>query len=318
MKAARHRFSSEIHGALRACYRVDDWHGVLEVLEDWLVIAAAIGVSLWAWEHLPLAPAALIYVLALFVISSRHRSLYDLLHQASHRTLARHRGLNFVLGTLASGYLVFQSLTAYRLNHVVDHHPFLADPERDPDYKALRDAGAYGGAASPAGIRRFLARMFLPSALVGNVRGLVRNKLLNPREARWERGFRLAYTALVIGLLVAAGWGPHFVAYWLVPMVTTTCWVSSVLELMEHYPFIEQREHKDLLLARNRDYHPLLNLLVGVHWEGYHLVHHLFPAVPSWRLREAHRILMKDEAYATVRHNMSLRETLAEMMVLRG
>jgi fatty acid desaturase len=315
MKAARHRFSSEIHGALRACYRVDNWHGVVEVLEDWLVIAAAIGVSLWAWEHLPLLPAALIYAGASLLIGSRHRSLYDLLHQAAHRTLARNRALNFALGTLASGYLVFQSLTAYRLNHVVDHHPFLADPERDPDYKGLREAGAYGDAVSPAGIRRYLARMFLPSALVGNVRSLVRSKLLNPREARWERRLRLVYTALVIGLLVALGWGPHFLAYWLVPMVTTSCWVGGFVELMEHYPFLETRERRDLLLARNRDYHPLLNLLIGIHWEGYHLVHHLFPAVPSWRLREAHGILLRDKTYAAVHHNASLRETLSEMLL---
>ena len=85
---------------------------------------------------------------------------------------------------------------------------------------------------------------------------------------------------------------------------------------MEHSPYLETREHEDLLLARNRDYHPLLNLLIGVHWEGYHLVHHLFPAVPSWRLREAHQILLRDEAYAAVHHNTSLRETLAEMMLL--
>lgn len=38
------------------------------------------------------------------------------------------------------------------------------------------------------------------------------------------------------------------------------------------------------------------NACAGVHWEGLHLVHHLFPRLPSWALLDVHRILMEEDA----------------------
>ncbi|MGS0645924.1 fatty acid desaturase [Staphylococcus hominis] len=38
------------------------------------------------------------------------------------------------------------------------------------------------------------------------------------------------------------------------------------------------------------------------HHDNYHLVHHLFPAIPHYHLRKAHEILMKDEAYRNAHH----------------
>jgi len=34
--------------------------------------------------------------------------------------------------------------------------------------------------------------------------------------------------------------------------------------------------------------------------EGYHLVHHLFPRTPMWRLREVDAILRQDPTYAAL------------------
>jgi len=74
---------------------VDNWHGLLELLEDWTVIGGAIAGSIWAFASLPLPAAAAIYAVAIFLIGTRHRSLADLLHQSAHKTLAANRALNF-------------------------------------------------------------------------------------------------------------------------------------------------------------------------------------------------------------------------------
>jgi len=58
----------------------------------------------------------------------------------------------------------------------------------------------------------------------------------------------------------------------------------------------------DIFLTKNRVAQFYTNWVLGVHWEGYHLVHHLFPKIPSWNYKAVHEILMQDPKYAKLDH----------------
>jgi fatty acid desaturase len=312
-KLPRHRFDDDIRQEVRKYFAVDNWHGILELLEDWAFIGGAIAASVWAWGALPTAPAAVVYAFAVFIIGTRQRSLADLLHQSSHKTLANNRLLNFLLGTFPSGYLVLQSWTGYVYSHVLRHHPYLGDPVLDPDYEGARVYGIYGEGRKDAALRRFFIHLLLPDHTWRYVRYLLQNRVISRHERLPESLLRLAFLGGLVAAFVSTGHGMALVLYWLVPLLTTANWVGNIIELTEHYPMMESGPRQDIYKSRNRVCGPVINLLFNIHWEGYHLVHHIFPAVPSWHLRATHSLLMRDETYAALHQRSGLRAVLADL-----
>jgi fatty acid desaturase len=299
----RHRFAKPLLAQVRACFEADNWHGPLEVLEHWAVVGAAAAAAWWAWQEAPLPVAVLAYVLAVFLIGGRQRALAGVLHQASHGSLMRNPLAGRLLGTLAAGYPVLQSYTGYRSSHVINHHGFLGNPQRDPDYMHYIRSRLCGPELSRAALHRYLRSLPGPRATLGYVGYLLRHRVLNKDELRAEAVLRLAYLGLLGGLALWHGGGGLLLAFWIVPLVTTQVWIGAVAELVEHYPLIETAPRLDIHVSRNRDCGPLANFLLGEHpGEGYHLVHHLFPKVPIWRLKEVHQILLQDRAYAALNH----------------
>jgi fatty acid desaturase len=310
----RHRFAKPLLAQVRQCFESDNWHGPLEVLEHWLVVLAATATALLAWSKAPLAVALVTYVVAVFLIGGRQRALAGALHMASHGALMRSRLAGRLLGTLASGYLVLQSYTGYRSSHVINHHGFLGNPQRDPDYMHYMRSGLCGNNMSPAALRRYFTTLPRPRATMAYVGYLLRHRVLNKDEHLAETTVRLAYLASISGLLIWLGWGWPLIAFWIVPLVSTQVWIGAVAELVEHYPLIETAPRLDIHVSRNRDCGPLANFLLGEHpGEGYHLVHHLFPKVPIWRLKEVHLILLQDPNYAALRRPTNWPDVVREI-----
>lgn len=297
----RHEFSNDILRRVRACYKTDNWHGPLEIIEHWLIIAAWVWLSIWVWQTQHVALGVAVYLLAVFFIGGRQRALAGVLHQACHGTLMRNARMSHILGTLLAGYPVLQSFTGYRASHVVKHHGHFADPQIDPDYIQYRNNKLCGENLSREALRDYLLRLLGPRATLSYITYLIRDRILNKDEERWESYVRVAYVVLVVAVAALTGWLDVFAAYWLVPLVTTQVWIGAVSELLEHYPMIECAPRIDILMTRNRICGLLSTFLVGEkQGEGYHLVHHLFPRVPLWRVKEAHEILKGDPEYAAL------------------
>ncbi len=298
----RHRFSPEIVLAARSCCRADNWHGPLEAAEHWLWIAFWIAVSLAAWRGAPIAVAVPVYVVAVYFIGGRQRAIAGLLHQAVHNTLMSNPRAGVVVGTVFGGYPVLQSFTGYSSSHIVGHHAHTGQRERDPDYIQYCEYGICGPGLNRVSLRRHLRRLIMPASTWSYLVYLVRNRIAPRDEQRVERRLRLAFLVAVVVAVVAQGGAVIVLAYWLVPLVTTQVWIGAVAELLEHYPLVETAPRLDLELSWNRDYNMLERFLLGEKaGEGYHLVHHLFPRVPLWRLAEVDQILLQDPDYAALR-----------------
>jgi fatty acid desaturase len=297
----RHAFSADLRRQVQAHYALDNLHGPLELLEHWSVILLATAGSCWAWASLPPYLALPAYLCAIFLIGGRQRALSGVLHQACHRTLMKNRRAGTVLGAVFGGHPVLQSYTGYVASHLRAHHSQFGDPEQDPDYQFFVSTGLYGAGLCKASLRRYLFRVISPAGTVRYIAFLIRHRILPADEDRRETAFRLATYATVAGLALWTGFFWILLAYWLVPLVTTHAWIGSIAELLEHYPLMEPTDAIDIHMSRNREFGLLWDLVVGEkHGEGYHLVHHLFPRVPQWRLSRVHELLKSDPAYAAL------------------
>lgn len=285
----RHQFSKDIYQALKPLHRLDNYHG----LAAWALNAVLIGSGIVA-GHVLGWPG---YILAIVLIGSRQRALATLVHEASHRALARNRTLNDALGTLASGYLLLMLFHAYRRSHVHEHHGQFGDAEGDADYRLALAHGVY----DCGGGWRYVWHVLVSPALLFKVPAylgyLMRDRLFNLRDpgARTELLLLAAYWLVLLAVLAHLQLLPQLFWYWVVPFLTTYQIIGWYIELAEHAPMMENGA--DIAMSRNRHSHPVEHFLTGMHNENYHLAHHLFPKVPFWRMKQLNELLRQDPAY---------------------
>lgn len=283
---SKHPFSSDITQALKPLFRLNNWRGIVALMEDGLAAAFAVYLSI-------LSPY--FYPLSLLIIGSRQRALTSLLHESCHLTLARNRWLNLMLGRIA-GAAIFHSHDAYRKSHVSNHHAFLGDASRDPDYINYISTGLTAVTSK----RQFVRGFVLKTVLLGNVPNYLRYVFINriaaiiakPREMI---ELLLVQGAIFVALQQAAG-AFGYLLFWLVPYFTTFQIIGWLSEISEHYRLYEQK-HSALKMTRNRFPAWWEALFVGMHGDNYHLTHHLFAGIPYWNLKRAHAVLMADPAY---------------------
>lgn len=290
----RHIFSSEINKQLKPLNKLDNYHVFLAVAEDLIIIGFAIGLFLFSpW----------FYPLTLLVIGSRQRALATLLHESSHRTLAKNKTLNFLAGTVFSGYWILQMFHTYRCSHVLLHHRYLGDPDRDPDIRYYIEQGL---------MDQNVDRTFLVKMIVKNIFGLrtftylkylFLHRLLPLNWAEKTNMEKLEYIGFVTFWLIIVTFLTYFnllglfFLVWLVPYLTTFQIIGWFIELAEHYPLTRNNSY-DLYMSRNRYSNPIEKFFTGMHNENWHLLHHIRAGIPYWNLPKAHEILMQDPEYA--------------------
>jgi fatty acid desaturase len=297
-KSTDFKVSREILKEVLKLNKADNHSGIIIILFNYLLVA----ICVW----LTLRVSYWFYPLSLIVIGSVHRTFANLLHDGSHGILAADRTLNRIYGAYLTGYVIFHMVMPYKQSHLLGHHRYLGDPDKDPDFLFQRQCGMYNpreknwifftkyillavlGYRSLSYIRYiFRDRIFF------NTKGLSKEKR---RETMRERFNFLATWAVILTGLALFGLMKEFLFFWIVPMFTTSIAIAWLAELSEHYP-LPDAENTQLMLTRNRHGWWIENFLFGRHGDRYHLIHHLSPSIPCYRLKAAHQILLKDECY---------------------
>src|SRR5262249_865076 len=213
-----------------------------------------------------------------------------------HGSFSRHRWLNDVVGHLTHTPLLVP-YHGWRLSHRL-HHRHAGDIERDETWFPLTRAEF---AALPWYVRLLRFRLFVLALPFYPVRRAParRGSPFNPWSplfAPSERARVATSVALCAAMLAAlagmtAALGPGaLVRYYLGPYTVFSGWLGLVTYLHHTDP--------DLPWYRGRAWSPLRGALstkdrhYGVfdpihHDAGTHVVHHLFPTLPHYRLREA-------------------------------
>lgn len=304
VRAAEHvefdfaRIDPAVRKELRALGKLDNWHAIFAVLEDFAIIAFSVWLCVdVSWWFFPLS--------ALF-IGGVQRAFGHLLHESAHKVLTRNAKLNLVLGTVFSGYFILHLMNPYRNTHVGRHHRNLGDPERDPDYVFHQECGLYDPSESNGkffaknimmalfGFRTWTYLKYIAKDRVFT--GSQKETVSQPIGLRTEQVLLVAEWAAIFGVAAAFGWVQYVLLFWFLPMFTTGVAVGWLSELAEHYPLPES-EDKPLLMTRNRRGWFIENCVFGRHHENYHLVHHLNTGIPFWNMKRAHQVLCKDPGY---------------------
>ncbi|MBD2510739.1 fatty acid desaturase family protein [Nostoc muscorum FACHB-395] len=288
----QYKFSLEIKSQLKELTKLDNWHGLLALLEDSLLILTSILIIIHVtWFFYPIA---------LLVIGSRQRALTTILHDSAHGVLAKNKLLNLVLGTFCSGYLIFQQMIPYKKSHCSEHHSHLGNPELDPDFKFYLEEGLYCVQSSKDFLVKHIIKPLLLFKVPQYIFYLVKYRLFGKGCNLYETIIMLAYLLTIVSASVWLGFWDELILFWLVPYITVFQVLGYFIEVSEHYPLVGKNT-VDLYMTRNRFSPWYEAFFTSMHNENFHLIHHLMPCIPFWNLPLAHKVLLADANYS--KHN---------------
>jgi fatty acid desaturase len=195
--------------------------------------------------------------------------LFSVVHDASHRAVSEVGWLNEAIGRI--GLFFFGPLAPFdfaRWIHM-QHHRFTNDARKDPDH--------FGHTMDLFTPLRWLnfdyyyTRFFLQQA------GDVRSKYA---------GRVIAQALLIVGLLAAAAYAGYLLEallLWIVPTRISSFLFVAMFVYLPHAPFSHTSQEDEYKASNIRaGWEWLLTPLMA--YQNYHLVHHLYPRAPFYRM----------------------------------
>ena len=158
----------------------------------------------------------------------------------------------------------------FRFIHM-QHHRFTNDPLKDPD--------VYSG-TGPKWLLPFkwltLDVIYFKNYLAPDI-----FKKRSKKE-QYEFYFAVLFVISVITVMIAAGWLQYYLLLFFIPTRISKFFIIIAFDFLPHYPHEAYAKEEPYRCTSNR---------VGFEWlltpifiyQNYHLVHHLYPAVPFYR-----------------------------------
>ena len=244
-------------------------------LAAWLIVVAAVRA-----ERIPVVVGVILAAVAL-------QAFYMPTHEAVHRTISAGRPawtwLDRVVGSF-SAFMIHTSFAEHRHVHLL-HHTHTND-DGDPD--VLNAKGTPRDIAVRVGLGALLFMILPVLAVVPGGKKLVPPALLERlsaaatfRSPEAKRGTALV-TWTHIAVLITASFTGFAVEAWLLWYVAGWLgrfWLSLVFGWLPHHPHAEVGRYRDTRVFT----FPGSTFLIRGH--DYHLLHHLWPRVPHYKLR---------------------------------
>ncbi len=246
-----------------------------------------ISVALGYWLlQLPwsLGAGVMLASLALFT-GTRVRGLNNILHECSHFSFCESRKGNILFGRICASMLL-NCFRDYREEHL-SHHAHLGDYDNDQDFQRLRKLRLEDPLTAGTVLRHVLTALsgrHLPYYVTVNLR---------PGDGEGFRILKLALVAAATGFLLVAPveavilvWLPFL---WIYPAI------NYLTDCIDHGGLIDAGD--ELEASRNLPLPKQLRVLLFPRNDCYHLVHHLFPQVPTDHLGLCHERLLSHPEY---------------------
>ena len=284
----RRRLSPEDLASLTALDPVRSTAAVVLTLGS-LALVIAVAVMHWSWW------AAAI---AVVLIAPLQHALFILAHDSAHYRLYQARWLNDAVGRLV-GTIAGISMPTYRVIHRLHHNHLYG--EQDPDI-ALHGGYPRGKAylvrkllKDVTGQTAWKTYAYFFGAPAINASTSVAQRPLDDTSvalraaARRDRWSVLAFHVVAPVVAFSAGFGWQYLVLWVLPLVTLLQAILRLRAICEHGAVSDFTS--PLTAARTNEPGRIGRFFLFPHHVNYHVEHHLYPAVPHYRLPALHRML---------------------------
>lgn len=232
-------------------------------------------------------PHPLVIVAAWVAVAGQQHGLAILTHQSAHYRLYETRWLNDLCGKLC-GIPLGVSMVTYRVIHRI-HHNELYTP-LDPDLALM--AGYPRGRAY---LLRKLGKDLLGVTSLKNyayffgLQGVGDTSKALQEAARRDRRLVVCANLVLFLALAATGVLGWYLLLWFLPLVTLLAALLRLRAVLEHGAVPDPKE--TVRAARTTLAPVWIRWLVYPHGMNFHIEHHLYPAIPHYRLKAAHQAL---------------------------
>lgn len=227
---------------------------------------------------------------AFIMMGRAHAQFASLMHEAAHRLLFRHKGLNDFVGRWLLGYPQLTSTAAYRRVHMAHHRQ-----EFGPDEP---DIPLYANYPIPIqSFRRKLLRDAIGRTGIRLLSAQLRNGLRSS-DARIRTTLHkmLLVQCVMLAVAVAVGHWWVYPVLWVLPYFTVWRVINRLRSIAEHGGL---RADPDRRVTTHSVRQGVLARFFLVPYNiGFHLAHHVDAGVPFRRLPEYHRHL-RESGYVT-------------------
>ena len=285
------RLPSELLAPLTA---LDDARSLRAMLPTLVALVAVPAVAAAVWTPWVVVPAIL-------AIAALQHAMFVLVHEAAHYRLLSDRRANDAVGR-ALGALAGISMCTYRIVHRLHHNHLYGDV--DPDI-ALHGGYPRGRAyllrklaTDLTGRTAWKTYRYFFGVPAANARTATAQRPLDDtpaslradatRDRRTVIAVQLALPLAALALGGPAGLA-KYALLWLLPALTVLQALLRLRAIAEHGA--PAGYGSALVAARTNLAGPLARAVLFPHHVGYHIEHHLYPAVPHYRLPELHALL---------------------------
>ena len=233
---------------------------------------------------------------AMFFIGTRLRGLNNIVHECSHYAFSERREDNVILGSICAS-LVLGSFRSYRDEHLT-HHAHLGDYERDLDLQGIR----HFRLEDPLSRRTILRHILTP------VLGLhLRHYISIDLSARDGGIYRILKIALIVAAVVVLVLDPvpALLLVW-IPFLWIYTAINYWMDCIDHAGLVDAGD--ELEASRNVLLPKFVHRILFPRNDGYHLIHHLFPQVPTHHFGNCHEKLLTCADYRARIEGGSVRE----------
>jgi fatty acid desaturase len=113
------------------------------------------------------------------------------------------------------------------------------------------------------------------------------------RVGRSKIWIRYSAYAIIAALSVIYGFWHLILLYWFVPYITWFALTMRLRMIAEHFQVPSAAGYKSRTTVTN----VIERFLFSPHNLSYHIEHHLYPSIPCYRLRKAHRLIKETSQY---------------------
>lgn len=243
----------------------------------------------------------LLYFLSIIWIGARMHALGILGHDGTHYLLFKHKKINDWTTKLLLFWPLHISLKQYRKIHFA-HHKYLKT-DQDPENANLLGYEEFTFPKTKKSLYWILVKDILGINFLYyqykslKIKGL-QNYLKQYIYSFFNNLIQSIYYIAIFSMLILTSHLGDFFWYWLVPMHTWLAFCTRLRVIGEH----EALPQNALEETRNLVASPLEKMLLVPHDHAMHLTHHLYPSIPTYRLKKCHQNLLKSKIYENNAH----------------